>query len=548
MENVMTGTQQGQINITSACEGVDQSKSVVTPVTQNSCRLREEKRDYSGLESVYAWISLALGYLFCKVFPVWVNPLGGVLFVLVLYGVSIPLLKMNGACFGKNTIAAIVSGVLVACSLVMNSREIMELFAFSYSIMTYCYVVFVSLENETQKGFSDYIVVDYFKALIIAPFKNIGSLFKALFEGKAKKGSDVLKKVILGIFIAMIPTIIVANLLSFDEGFTKIISNFLNFGIDDVFSEMFTMIFGVLVGMYVFELFVVSKDKECKEYSLIECEEKVANMKKAHFATVISAVLPIFVLYVIFFISQWKYFMYGFSGKLPEGFSYASYAREGFFQLCKVSVINLIIIVSVIICMQQKEKWTVKLKSIIVVIYALVTLVLIATAIAKMAMYINCYGLTQKRVYSTWFMVLLAMIFVIIIVKQFVKKISAVALSVWVTIGMFTVLAFSNVEGFIARYNINQYLSGEMENLDMEALDKLGDAAVPEVVYLIEELDKSDETNGILKPNTVYSDMQLFLEEAALEYNNEPREIMGYTLPYYKAIAALENAGFMEFE
>lgn len=46
------------------------------------------------------------------------------------------------------------------------------------------------------------------------------------------------------------------------------------------------------------------------------------------------------------------------------------------------------------------------------------TLILIATAISKMVMYISVYGLTQLRFYTTWFMLLLAVIFVMIIVKQ----------------------------------------------------------------------------------------------------------------------------------
>ena len=54
---------------------------------------------------------------------------------------------------------------------------------------------------------------------------------------------------------------------------------------------------------------------------------------------------------------------------------------------------------------------------------------------------------------------------------------------------MFGLLALSNVDGFIVRYNVGRYLEGSLDTVDVFTMAELGDAAVPELVYLIEELE-----------------------------------------------------------
>ena len=50
-------------------------------------------------------------------------------------------------------------------------------------------------------------------------------------------------------------------------------------------------------------------------------------------------------VYILFIAVQFKYF---FSGTLEDGFTYAEYARRGFFELLFVTLINLSITIAVI--------------------------------------------------------------------------------------------------------------------------------------------------------------------------------------------------------
>ena len=110
--------------------------------------------------------------------------------------------------------------------------------------------------------------------------------------------------------------------------------------------------------------------------------------------------------------------------------TYAEYARRGFFELCTVAGINLAVITVAHFIIKQeagksdgkdqetKQKAPKTLRAEFAVL-CLFTMMLIATAVSKMAMYISYYGLTQLRVYTAWFMLLLFIVFIVVGLRQF---------------------------------------------------------------------------------------------------------------------------------
>ena len=500
-------------------------------------------REYTAFECVFAWLCLFAGYLFCKAFPVRNNPLGGFVVILFLFIVSSVIFKIKGAKFKTLPVIAAISAVIVSGALILNANKTICFFAYVYAIVIYCYYVYALGENFVRKGFSDMIALDFIKALIIMPFASLGSIFKALFSGKAKKGGKFVIKVIIGIALTLIPTIMVLALLSYDDKFWDLMVKIFDFDGLDIFSHIASIIFGVPVGMYLFGGFVSSSDNKCDGCMTEEgCARAYSKMKIAPAVTVIAAVLPILFIYVVFFISQWSYYVSGFTGVLPENFSYAEYAREGFFQLCTVSVINLIIIVAVITFMKKKSKAAAVLLKIISLIFSVFTLVLIATAIAKLVMYIDYYGLTPKRVHAAWFMAVLAVIFILISIKQFAKKFNVVAVSIAVLVVMFALIALPNVDGFIAKYNVDRYLDGTLESVDIDAMEDLGLASVPQMVRLVKTLEQSGEDTALL------SGAIKFLRRIESRYFTEDPDLFTYTLPYIKAKEAIEQIGMIKKE
>jgi len=489
-------------------------------------------RQYTGIESVFAWLCMLAGYLFCRAFPAGDHPMGAFLLILFLFAASTVVLKVKKIKLGALPIIAALSAVILSGALILNDNETIRFFSYAYALVIYFYYLYAATGNSLQKGLTDFIAIDFLKALLVMPFSALGHLFKAMFAGKAKKGGHILGKVLLGCFFAAVPTAIVMVLLSYDDGFVDLLNKILDFKDFDPFVPIRSILFGIPVAMFFYGGFIASLDKN-RSNSLTEegCKKTAARMKIAPALTVFVAVLPILFVYVVFFISQWDYYVSGFTGILPQNFSYAEYAREGFFQLCAVSVINLVIMAVVSIFMRRNNKGCSLLFKLLAIVFSLFTLVLISTALAKLVMYIQRYGLTPKRVHAAWFMLVLAVIFILIAIKQFAARIRLVAASLVVTVVMFAGLSLSNVDGFIAKYNVDRYVAGTLETVDVDAMRDLGLTAVPQMVRLAELLEEQDP---------LYRQTISYLSHINTWYFEEDPDLFAYTLPYWQAKQAIE--------
>lgn len=501
-------------------------------------------RGYSAAECVFAWLCMLAGYLFCRAFPVWANPLGGFVVILLLFVAATAVLLGRGVRPGWGAVLAALSAVAISASLILTANGFLRLLAYTYAIIIYCYYVYAATGNGLKQGFSDFIAIDFLKALFVMPFCSFAHMFRAMFTGKAKRGGRLIGKVLLGMTLAVVPTLLVAVLLSYDEGFSELLGRILNLDGFDIFSHLFSFLFGIPVGMYLFGLYISSADGKCRGAMTAEkCQSAAKQVRFIPAVTVLTAVIPLLFLYVVFFLSQWSYYMSGFTGVLPQNFSYAEYAREGFFQLCAVSVINLLILTAVITFMRRGSRGTKALFKGIAIALSLFTLILIATAIAKLVMYIGSYGLTPKRVYAAWFMGLLAVVFLLIIVKQFAEKLPVVAAAIVVFAVMFAGLTLPNTDGYIAKCNMDRYLAGTLETVDVEAMGDLGLAAVPQMVRLLDVLEEQNDTGPL------YEETQWFLYHIHCRYFEGDTPLFAWSLPYLRAknaMAGLDIAAMME--
>lgn len=524
------------------------SENISTPAVQQPVEPEvEEKVEYTAAESLLAWICLIAGYVFCRTFPVTTNPLGCAIFVVALFISTAVVLVIKGFRPTALPVTVAVSAVLIAASLVINENSVIHFFAYAYALFAYLYFVYASTSSTLEKGLSNLMIADLFRAAIIFPFTSFGRIFSVLVCGKGKANKTLLKS-LLGIVFAIIPTAIVFALLSYDNDFIELVDKLFHFDLDDVVSIILSIGFGIPIGMYLFGLYASAKENKCVNTLTAEsCKKTAKTVRFAPLPTVFSAVLPILVIYLLFFISQWKYYVSGFIGVLPDEIAYAQYAREGFFQLCAVSAINLVILSLVAIFMQRKEdrpSWWLKIISLV---YSVFTLILLSTAAAKLVLYIDRYGLTTKRVYAAWFMAVLAILFLLIIVKQFASKIKMIPISTAVVVCMFALLSFSGVDNFIADYNVDRYLNGSIDGLDVDALGDLGYASVPSLERLLNAGDNAEEYESF--PSGSYHlvciDAKLQMEEFAAKLSREI-PLSELTLRSVGARSILKDMGYIE--
>ncbi len=493
-------------------------------------------RSYSSIEGAYAWVCMVAGYLFCRLFPVIDAPLGGFLFILGLFAATFIVLRLKGLTCSPMAWCAAGSAILVGASLLVSASPFLHQCGFGYALVAFAYFVYASAGNTLHQGMSDLVLVDAFKAAAVMPFCAHAQFFTALFSGKAKSGGKILGKVLLGLLFALVPTAAALVLLSYDSGFSELLGNIFDFNLFDVFSHLVSIAFGIPIGMYLFGMLIANTDREGKHIlSEDTCVDVAAKCRAISPLTVAVATVPLLLVYIIFFISQWQYYVAGFTGELPDGFSYASFAREGFFQLCTVSVINLGMIVAAIAVTKRKDDRPSVLLKILTPLYSVSTLVLIATAVAKMVMYIDTYGLTQKRVYATWFMAVIAVLFILIAVGRFVPRMKTVFVCTAVCVVMFAGLSLCNVNGIIANYNVDRYLNGDLKTVDVNALEDIGDAAVPALCRLY---------SGTAENKNLHNRVWDALGESAEDLADAT--LWSFNIPRIRAEHALKEIGILK--
>ena len=491
-----------------------------------------KQRTYTLTDTAYAWFSIIAAFLFCQAVPVTRHPLGGFLVIAGLFITAFIIFRIKEIKLLPVCILTAISAFVISLALILTESPFLVKLAYTYCVGFYCFFLYAALGNRIENGFSDYIYIDFIKILFILPFHAFSAIFPALSNESTKKGSRFMLKLLIGIAIAVLPTIIILGLLSYDDGFMKILDDIFSIDGSQIGHIILSLIFALPLAMYGFGLYTSSKEKFLKEQMTAEsCENGLQRAKILPQITAVVAVLPILFLYVVFFISQWQYYVSGFTGVLPENLSYAEYARQGFFELCAVSVINLLLITAIAFFIKRsKENKSIILK-IITVVFCLCTLILICTAVAKLIMYIDYYGLTQKRIYAMWLMIVIGIVFLIIALGQFFSKIKIVALSLTVTIVMFAGLCLCNVNALTAKYNTDRFLNGTLETLDVEAMEDLGDSAIPSLVRVAKAT----------KDPELKIDIDVILCHKAVELRDEKFSIFRFSIPSMLAKFAMED-------
>ncbi len=188
-------------------------------------------------------------------------------------------------------------------------------------------------------------------------------------------------------------------------------------------------------------------------------------------------------LFIIFVGFQAAYFFGGEELVKAQGLTYADYAVSGFFELLFVA--GLVFGISWFIYRGTEMKD--RLSGILTVVLIAQTGVIIVSAMNRLSLYIDTYGLTLSRFWAAFCITLIGLVLLAGAIGV-IAKISYAKMAKLVFLGalMLTslVLVF-NIEGFIAKYNIDRYLEGDSKVLDTRYLiNFLSTDALPKLIAL----------------------------------------------------------------
>lgn len=272
---------------------------------------------------------------------------------------------------------------------------------------------------EEQKT-SRWVMFDEWNALAVIPFSNFFCQIRNLFaneEDEEKKGKA--GAALLGIVLTIPVLVVILPLLSSaDAGFEALLGNAAAFLEKHLFSLFLRIVFAVPVSFYLYGLIYGGiTGKNADRISLQNLQKHEKSIKRIPGVTT-DIVLGVMCLFYLLFIGiQATYLFSVFAGKIPENFTYAEYARRGFFELCGIGTWNLLILWAAE-AFSQEEAAKKKLFSTLKILLCVVTLLLIATAVGKLGMYINVYGMTVNRIIPMVFLLWMAFVFFCVILRQ----------------------------------------------------------------------------------------------------------------------------------
>jgi len=458
------------------------------------------------LDSAFAVALLVCGFLFFNLIMFADMPAAGTtVFALTLIIVTLIYLTKSG--YRQHLKSLIALGVTVMASLhfLLFDNAFIFFLTFVFAAMLFVYWVMITTGRSIDRSLSVTFVGDVVQQGFIVPFRNFGTGVVVLSRYFRDRSYSGVLLAFLGVLLFLpLLAAVISLLMSADLAFETFLTGvFSSLQLADVMPYVWQFILGIPVALYLFGLiFGDSQARHTHTITSASLGRGALIARVAPRVMIYSALLAFCFIYALFFIVQGAYLFSGFAEKLPEAFTYAEYARRGFFELCAVTGINLVVLTITHLLMRRPLGVEPRELRIITAALAGFTLLLITAALSKMLMYINTYGLTLLRVYTSWFMILLFVVFLTLFIRQ-LSRFNAARIIIVSFVVLFTLLSFSNVDGLVAAYNVSVYESalrtGDLERIDIEALAGLSDGALAEMYSWYQRLSEQDAVEALLR-------------------------------------------------
>lgn len=296
-------------------------------------------------------------------------------------------------------------------------------------LMLYTQMVVTPLEKQQEARYA-YL---FLRGFFVQPFLYLGRFFRTVGSIFNAKGES--RMVWVGIAVA-VPVVLVVLwlLLSADAVMEQFAWDFLgNFQLASylwrgILLLLFAMLFyGFLYGCSW------AKPAAAKRMALSLWSATAPRV-------VVSALLLVYVLFT------GVQFLYLFGGHgLPEGLTYAEYAREGFGQLIWVAAINLAVF-SVCLCRTKDDKI---LRGLLLALMA-ATAVILISAFTRLFLYIGAYDLTLKRVQAFWMLAYISVVIVLCAIRLYQKKLPLLRCTMLLMAGWYAVLNIVDLNALYA--------------------------------------------------------------------------------------------------
>lgn len=367
----------------------------------------------------------------------------------------------------------------------------------------------------------DLLFFDVLNLLFILPFRNLGYAFaglRTLGGEKGRKGfTKKLLPVLCGLALALIVLAVVLPMLArADSGhFGRLLDDFarwlgqVDFFTSEQMAKTFAqLVLGVPVAIWLCALLAGAAHKRHHQnISAGGVGKGLAALRFVPGATIMIVLALTSAAYALFIGCQLPYFFSALGGAVPAGYEiYSEYAREGFFELCRIAAINLGLMAVAAGLYKGKVRESKPLRALNILLSGL-TLLILFTACSKMGLYISVYGLTPLRVMTCVFMAFLAGVCVAVICLQFFRF-SIVRVGVVLGAVLLCALCLADTGGLIVRYNANRYLAGTLSNFDEQVLFQCGPSGAQAGLAVFDSYDRTHDQDARMRLYYVLHELQ----------------------------------------
>lgn len=365
---------------------------------------------------------------------------------------------------------------------------------------------------------------------IAAPFVNLGKYIrrKRINRDKNTNLSYVIRGILIG-FPMLLFVMILLN--SADAIFSKYIGGGVRFLCKNILfsSNIVCVVVLMIVGFFGIYTFLSA-------LTLNNMPEWQKKKEKKNPITAVTFIGMITVVYLIFSIIQ-VVFLFSGGMILPEGYTYAEYAHQGFFQLLFLCIFNLVMVLCCITMFQMS-----KLLKTVLMIFSGCTYVMIISSAYRMILYIATYHLTFLRVLVLWFLVLLAVLMAGVIYNIQKKEFPLFRYGIAVVTMFYLALSFSHFDYWIAKYNISQIEKQVRCSFD-DAEYLCRNLSLDAVPALVELKTEHFHRDGVQDENGRYWECPACEMERYLEWveKNTKVGMRSFNLSKYQAVKAITH-------
>jgi hypothetical protein len=197
-------------------------------------------------------------------------------------------------------------------------------------------------------------------------------------------------------------------------------------------------------------------------------------------------------LFLTFVLVQLRYF-FGDAALVQgsEGLTFSEYYRHGFFELVAVAALVLPLQLGLHWLLRKGNQAHERVFRLLAGAQVFLLFVIMASAVRRMLLYQSVYGLTELRLYTTAFMVWLALVFVWFVATALRGRREQFACGALVA-GLLIIAALHviNPDALIVRVNVSHALSGQ--SFDPYYAASLSADAAPALLYALPALSESN--------------------------------------------------------